>query len=151
MIHQFHLCIYLRRTKTLIQKRIYIPMFSAAIFTITNIWKQPTCPSMTNAYRCVSLEEGMTIHSILLSGKFHGQRSLVGYSPWGCKESDMTEVIECIDVCVCVYIHIFNGTLIYHYKNFAICKNMSGSTRYYAKWNKSEKNKYNMISLLCGL
>ena len=21
----------------------------------------------------------------------HGQRSLVGYSPWGCKESDMTE------------------------------------------------------------
>ena len=24
-------------------------------------------------------------------GKSHGQRSLVGYSPWGCKESDMTE------------------------------------------------------------
>ena len=24
-------------------------------------------------------------------GKFHGQRSLVGYSPWGCKESDTTE------------------------------------------------------------
>ena len=23
--------------------------------------------------------------------KFHGQRSLVGYSPWGRKESDMTE------------------------------------------------------------
>ena len=28
---------------------------------------------------------------ILLSGKSHGQSSLVGYSPWGCKESDMTE------------------------------------------------------------
>ena len=27
----------------------------------------------------------------LLPGKFHGQRSLVGYSPWGGKESDMTE------------------------------------------------------------
>ena len=26
-----------------------------------------------------------------LPGKFHGQRSLVGYSPWGVKESDMTE------------------------------------------------------------
>ena len=26
-----------------------------------------------------------------LAGKFHGQTSLVGYSPWGCKESDMTE------------------------------------------------------------
>ena len=24
-------------------------------------------------------------------GKFHGQRSLVGYSPWGCKESDTPE------------------------------------------------------------
>ena len=23
--------------------------------------------------------------------KFHGQRSLMGYSPWGLKESDMTE------------------------------------------------------------
>ena len=27
----------------------------------------------------------------LLPGKSHGQRSLVGYSPWGRKESDMTE------------------------------------------------------------
>ena len=26
-----------------------------------------------------------------LPGKSHGQRSLAGYSPWGCKESDMTE------------------------------------------------------------
>ena len=27
----------------------------------------------------------------LLPGKSHGQRSLVGYSPWGRKESDTTE------------------------------------------------------------
>ena len=26
-----------------------------------------------------------------LPGESHGQRSLVGYSPWGCRESDMTE------------------------------------------------------------
>ena len=26
-----------------------------------------------------------------MPGEFHGQRSLAGYSPWGCKESDMTE------------------------------------------------------------
>jgi len=26
-----------------------------------------------------------------LPGESHGQRSLVGYSPWGCTESDMTE------------------------------------------------------------
>ena len=28
---------------------------------------------------------------VSLPGKSHGQRSLVGYSPWGCKESGMTE------------------------------------------------------------
>ena len=28
---------------------------------------------------------------VLLPGKSHGWRSLVGYSPWGRKESDMTE------------------------------------------------------------
>ena len=27
---------------------------------------------------------------VFLPGKFHGQRSLVGYSPWGFKELDMT-------------------------------------------------------------
>ena len=28
---------------------------------------------------------------VFFPGKFHGQRSLVSYSPWGHKESDMTE------------------------------------------------------------
>ena len=27
---------------------------------------------------------------VFLPGESHGQKSLVGYSPWGCKESDMT-------------------------------------------------------------
>ena len=30
-------------------------------------------------------------YSFQYSGKFHGQRSLAGYSPWGHKESDETE------------------------------------------------------------
>ena len=28
---------------------------------------------------------------VFLPGKSHGQRNLVGYGPWGLKESDMTE------------------------------------------------------------
>ena len=28
---------------------------------------------------------------VLFSGEFRGQKNLVGYSTWGCKESDMTE------------------------------------------------------------
>ena len=31
---------------------------------------------------------------VFLPGESHGQRSLVGYSPWGCKESDMTEQLN---------------------------------------------------------
>ena len=30
----------------------------------------------------------------LLPGESHGPRSLVGYSPWGCKESDTTEQLH---------------------------------------------------------
>ena len=33
---------------------------------------------------------------VFLSGKFYGQRTLAGYSPWGCRESDTTEH-ECMD------------------------------------------------------
>ena len=29
---------------------------------------------------------------VFLPGESYGQRSLVGYSPWGCKEFDTTEV-----------------------------------------------------------
>ena len=38
-----------------------------------------------------SLKEEMATHSSILPGEFHGQGSLAGYSPWGHKESDMTE------------------------------------------------------------
>jgi len=30
---------------------------------------------------------------VFLPGEFHGQKSLVGYCPWGCKESDTTDWI----------------------------------------------------------
>ena len=33
----------------------------------------------------------MTTHSSTIAWETHGERSLVGYSPWGHKESDMTE------------------------------------------------------------
>ena len=33
----------------------------------------------------------METHPVFLPGESHGQRSLVGYSPWGRKESDTTE------------------------------------------------------------
>ena len=32
--------------------------------------------------------------SLFLPGKSHGQRSLIGYSPWGCKDSDRTKQLH---------------------------------------------------------
>ena len=36
----------------------------------------------------------MATHSSSLSWRIPEQRSLVGYSPWGCKESDMTKCLS---------------------------------------------------------
>ena len=36
---------------------------------------------------------GHATHSSILAGESHGQRSLVGYSPWGLEELDTTETI----------------------------------------------------------
>ena len=50
-----------------------------------------------------------------------------------------------------VYIH--NEILLSPEKewNVAICSIMDGLGRYYIKWNKSEKNKCCMISLICEI
>ena len=37
------------------------------------------------------LEEGAAAPPVFLPGQSYGHRSLAGYSPWGCKESDTTE------------------------------------------------------------
>ena len=48
--------------------------------------------------------------------------------------------------------HEYSGTLLNHKKwNFAIYNSMDGLEGYYAKWNKSEKDKYYMILLICGI
>ena len=36
-------------------------------------------------------------------------------------------------------------------QNLAFCKDMDGARQYYAKQKKSEKDKYYMISLICGI
>ena len=37
------------------------------------------------------LEKGWQPTPVLLPGESHGQKSMVGYSPWVCKELDTTE------------------------------------------------------------
>ena len=43
--------------------------------------------SFTGLGRSLGEEDG---YPLQYSREFHGQRSLAGYSPWGCKELDMT-------------------------------------------------------------
>ena len=38
----------------------------------------------------------MAVSPVFLPGKFHGQSSLVGYSPWGHRELDTTEQLGII-------------------------------------------------------
>ena len=40
------------------------------------------------------LGEGMATTPVFLPGESHGQRSLEGYSPWGCKELDKTKTSD---------------------------------------------------------
>ena len=46
------------------------------------------------------LEKEMAPTPVLLPGKSHGRRSVVGYSPWGCKESDTTDQLHFIEVVI---------------------------------------------------
>ena len=51
---------------------------------------------------------------VFLPGEFHGQRSLAGYSPWGCRESDTAERLT-----LCVSQYIFTAE---HYYRWHQCR-----------------------------
>ena len=44
----------------------------------------------------------MSTHSSILAWKSHGQKSLVGYSPWGHKELDTTEQLNSNTLNMCI-------------------------------------------------
>ena len=50
-----------------------------------------TRPRFSLWFGKISWRRKWQLTPVSLPGKFHGQRSLVGYSPWGRQESDMTE------------------------------------------------------------
>ena len=61
-------------------------MWSTNNLDVTKIKKKK---NQNNKFNLIWQKE-MATHSSTLAWKFHGQRSLVGYSPWGCKESHTT-------------------------------------------------------------
>ena len=60
--------------------------------------KEPTCQGRRHRRRGfnpwvmkIPWRRARQLTLVFLPGKSHGKRNLAGYSPWGCKESDMTE------------------------------------------------------------
>ena len=59
--------------------------------------KEPSCQCMRQETWVRSLgwedplKEGMASHSSIFGGESHGQRTLMGYSPWGRTELETTE------------------------------------------------------------
>ena len=61
--------------------------------------KEPTCQYRRHKrhgfspwFGKIPLRREWQLISVFSPGEFFGQRSLVGYSPWGCKELHTTEV-----------------------------------------------------------
>ena len=105
-VRSHHPQVYFGEQQTLPAVR---PLATAPLFPTT------MCPegiqdekSRKLALDIVKMENEMTTHSsipVFLPGKSDGQRSLVGYNPWGPKESDTTERLNTI-----VKIHIKGTT-----------------------------------------
>ena len=80
---------------------IQVPVFPRGSFTF-QIVRSSSCAWIVSEFTrkfldldYISLKLGRTLGwhptPVLLSGKSHGHRSLVGCSPWGCKELDTAE------------------------------------------------------------
>ena len=63
------------------------------------------------------LEEGMATHSTILDWRISWTEKPGGSSPWGNKESDMTEATEHIRVHICTYMHIITNS----YRALVMC------------------------------
>ena len=63
-------------------------------YPVHGVAKSRTQLSIPFTFHFHALEKEMATHSSILAWEIHGQRSLVGYSPWGHKELDMTEQLN---------------------------------------------------------
>ena len=66
-------------------------------------------------------------------------------------ETSLNVPLQWMDKQDVVYIH--NGILLRHEKegNNVICSDTDGPRDYQAKWSQTEKDKYHMILLACGI
>ena len=137
-------------------------MFISELFIMSKTWKQPKFPSI---HECV--KKSKYIHNIVVvqspsrvqlfatSWTAARQASCPSPSPGVCPSScslqggccptiSSSEAVFSLSVC--------NITQSQKGWSLAICNNnIDGRSGYYNKWNKLEKNKHCIISLICGL
>ena len=90
------------------QKRIYLQMQETWVRSLG--WEEP-------------LEKGIVTHSRIFAWELYGQRSLVGSSPWGRKESDMTERLTHTQG-VFLKSHLFLFIYIWLHQVFAVAQDL---------------------------
>ena len=82
---------------------------------------------------------------VLLPRKSHGGRSLVGYSPWGCKESDTTERLHFL-----FFLIIVNESKTFHDRFIVIRIFKLSFPSPKIQSNQTKKTLSQMISLFCS-
>jgi len=91
------------------------------------------------------LEQEMASSSSIFAWKILGQRSLAGYSLWGHRESDMT------DICVCTHAHIHTQE---YFRDFCIhaCRlsHFSHIRLFATLWNPRYNTGAGELFITCG-
>ena len=91
------------------------------------------------------LEKGIPT-PVFWPGQFHGQRSLALYSPWSCKELDMTELLSLLfsllllcNYCIILFVCLKNFILIISLNNLM----------FFVFFLKKLRGKQSFLCLLC--
>ena len=79
---------------------------------------------------------------VFLLGKYHGQMSLVGYSPWGHKELDLTQATACMQAVLysksLLSVHSIYNSL---YPSYTVGGNVSWCNDYGKQYKSASENK----------
>ena len=157
--------IYLKKSETLLWKDMCIPMFFAALFTITTMWKQRVCPLIDDwikkmsmytveYYSTIKKERNLNICDNM-EGRSRGVQRAAHRPHVAQAQHKIVNLLKTLwDFFVITCHDVFNvwrkTTLLLPV--WPRCQKFGHPDwGYDAKWNKSEKDKYHMISLLCGI
>ena len=140
-------------------------MVTATLFTIVKAWKlsQTLLSDFTFTFHFHALEKEMATHSSVLAWRVPGTGEpgglpSVGSHRVGHDWSDLAAAAAGSNLNVHQQmnkdvVYIYNGILLSHKEewNNAICNNMDELRDYHTKLSQTEKEKYHMISCICGI